>query len=53
MTLMICTSKKVPVNIKDSYEANTALALQNHSGVPTQIEGRFIPKYAIGKGCFV
>lgn len=33
---------EVPVSIKQSFEANIALALQNHCGVPTMIKGKFM-----------
>ena len=37
----------VPVSLKPEYETNCPLALQNHSGVPTQISGRFVLNFEI------
>ena len=34
--------KSVPVNLKKQFEANIVLALQNHCGVPTLIQGSFM-----------
>jgi hypothetical protein len=34
--------EKVPVNLRDSFEASCALALQNHCGRATMMSGRFM-----------
>lgn len=34
--------RKVPVSLKETFKQNIILALQNHCGVPTMIEGAFM-----------
>lgn len=34
--------EEVPTSLKKFYTANISLALQNHSGIPTQIQGKFL-----------
>lgn len=34
--------RKVPINLKKQFETNIVLALQNHCGVPTLIQGSFM-----------